>query len=145
MSDVISGFFTRVAWLRFFRYWRMATKQNKSIINPAAVTVTETMIICVVLIRRTDTELFAFVVEPIAIAVAEAEDELVTTSGYISVGTTGDGGKAAVHRSYPIAALRDEYAWSRKKLYSAVIAEASFVIKLGPEEDPSTKPTETMY
>ena len=106
----------------------MATKQNKSIINPAVVTVTETMIICVVLIRLTDTELFAFVVESSAVAVAEAEDELVTISGYNSVGTTGDGGKAAVHRSYPITALRDEYAWSRKKLYSAVIAEASFVI-----------------
>ena len=88
----------------------MATKQNKSIINPAVVTVTETMIICVVLIRRTDTELSAFVVESSAVAVAEAEDELVATTGYNSVGTAGDGGKAAVHRSYPIAALRDEYA-----------------------------------
>lgn len=42
-----------------------------------------------------------------------------------SVGTTGDGGTAAVHDSYPIQALRDEYAPFRKMLYSAVIGGAS--------------------
>ena len=120
-------------------------KQSKSIINPAVGTITETMIICVSLICRTATELSAVVVESSAVAVAKAGDELVPTSGYNSVGTTGDGGKAAVHPWYPIMVLRDQYARSRKMLYASVIAEVSFVIRLDPEEDRSHILTGTMY
>lgn len=71
-------------------------------------------------------------------------------NGSTSVGTTGDGGKAAVHPSYPITASKDEYACSRKTLYSAVIAGASLETGISiPEMVSVLKPfkyfTDTAY
>lgn len=65
-------------------------------------------------------ELSAGVVE--ANAVAEAGDR------FTNAGMTGDGGKVAVHPSYPIMALREEYALFRKTLNSAVLDEAFFLM-----------------
>lgn len=47
------------AWLRFFRCLRMAMKHSRSIINPAVGSTTETMMIYVVWLCFTGTELSA--------------------------------------------------------------------------------------
>lgn len=80
--------------------------------------------------------------------VAGAGDVFSDASMYsvAKAGTTGDGGTAAVHASYPNHVLRDEYLSSKKALYSAVTAEASFVVSVDPvKEYRSIDCTETTY
>ena len=55
-----------------------------------------------------------------------------TMSSVAKTGTTGDGDNVAVHRSCKIL-LTVEYLSSRNALYSAVTAEASFVMIVDPE------------
>ena len=56
-------------------------------------------------------------------------------SSVAKAGTTGDGGNAAVHASYPMNSLKDEYSLVKKALNSVVIAEASFITKVDPKLD----------
>lgn len=81
----------------------MTMKQSRSIISPATGTITEIITISVGWVCRTDTEPSVVVAE--GKAVAEAGDELRSTSLTCNAnnGTTGDGGSAAVHPSYPIS------------------------------------------
>lgn len=55
--EIVSGWFVGAAWLRFFRYLRMMTKQDRRIMIPAVGSTTERTIICVGWTRRPGVEL----------------------------------------------------------------------------------------
>lgn len=97
-------------------------KQSTSNTSPKIGTIVDTIMICVVLICLTDTGLSVVVAEGKA-APDTGDGPLVScTSPFANRGTTGDGGKEAVHLSYPIQELRDEYLSSRNTLKEEVIA-----------------------
>ena len=80
--------------------------------------------------------------------VAEAGDvfSVARMNSVAKAGTTGDGGNTAVHCSYPMKSLKDEYLLSKKVLYSAVTTEASDVTMVDPEKDDVyIDCTKTMY
>ena len=123
--------------------------QSKPTISPTVGTRTEMMMICVVWTRCTGTELCAGLA--VDDAMVEARDDsgyiVWTSNGLTSVGTTGDGGKAAVHPSYPNALSRDEYALSRKTLYFEVTSVVA-VILMRPDvalNHPLSGGTENVY
>ena len=99
-------------------------KQSTSNTSPKIGTIVDTIMICVVLICLTDTGLSVVVAE--GKAAPDTGDGPVLrvscTSPFANRGTTGDGGKEAVHLSYPIQELRDEYLASRNTLKEEVIA-----------------------
>ncbi len=99
-------------------------KQSTRIASPTVGTTVDTMMICVVLICRTDTCLSVVVAEGKADPDAGYALVEIMSCVYTNGGTAGEGGKAAVHPSYPNQALRDEYFSFKKTLYSEVLADA---------------------
>ena len=94
MSDVVSEWFAKAAWLRFFRYLRMMMIPSMSIVSPAVGTTIETMMICVERTWRTGTEFTVGATEGNAVAEAVA-----VCPRY--VGMDCDDGNVAVHPSSP--------------------------------------------
>ena len=106
-------------------------KQNTSISSPTVGTSEDTMMICVVLrccgvsgLSVVTAEGENVVEKGLPIVVAEVEVTLDPGNKLVGPinfpftdnGTTGDGGKEAIHFSYPIRDLRDEYLSSKNTL-----------------------------